>query len=316
MKLDPEIAAMLDTARAHPGGGVGDLPLEEGRAAYRQRYLARGIVPDREIATSDHAVPVAGGGIRGRLYRAPGNHRNRPITLYFHGGGFMLGDIEAYDNQSRMLAALSGIDVFLVDYRLAPEHKFPVAIGDAAAALKWVAEHSGDLDIDPARIALAGDSAGGNLAINTVLQARAGGGPAVAAQVLLYPVTDFRPFAGGESYASIEAFGDGFFLDTRLMEHFARAYLRDDADAFDLCASPLMTKDLSGLPKTVVVTAGHDPLRDMGRAFFEALASAGTSARYECMEGMVHNFMGHAGISSGARAAFERVAALLSEAMN
>jgi acetyl esterase len=317
MKLDPEIAAMLEAARAYTGAGVGDLPLAEARTAYRERYRARGIAVEHAVETEDFEIPVPkdGASISARLYRAPGATGSRPVALYFHGGGFLLGDTETYDNQSRMLAALSGVDILFIDYRRAPENRFPAPVEDAVAALLWASANAGRLALDPARIGVAGDSAGGNLAVNAALAARDAGGPPVAAQILLYPVTDFRPFGGDVAYPSIEAYGEGFFLDRTLMDHFARHYLNRPEEMHDPRASPLLAADLGRLPPAFVVTAGHDPLRDQGHAFFEALRAAGTPAQYLCMEGMVHNFMGHAGVSKGARRAFEDVAAMLADAL-
>ncbi|EIM73548.1 esterase/lipase [Nitratireductor aquibiodomus RA22] len=314
MVLDHEIAQMLEAARASSGKGVGELSLADARMAYTTRYRARGIAVERKIETEDFTIP-GDARIEARLYRAPGTGVRRPAVLYFHGGGFVLGDIEAYDNQSRMLAALSGADIVFVNYRLAPEPPFPAPVEDAIAALGWIGSHSADMGFDKRRIALAGDSAGGNLAINAALAARDREIPDIAALILLYPVTDFRPFGGKTSYPSIEAYGDGYFLDKSLMDMFARHYLGRSGKLNDPRVSPLLADNLAQLPPTTVITAGHDPLRDQGLAFFEALKAGGTSATYRCMEGMVHNFMGHAGISRGARSAFEEVAETLRRAL-
>ncbi|WP_151719745.1 alpha/beta hydrolase [Gemmobacter serpentinus] len=233
----------------------------------------------------------------------------RPVAIYFHGGGFVLGDADAYDNQSRQLAQQSGVDILFVDYRRAPEARFPCAVADAQAALGWLRENAGALGLDKGRIALCGDSAGANLAISAALAAGRAGQP-VAATVLLYPVTDFRPFTpeGGPDYPSVAAYGDGFFLDTTLMRHFGQLYLRTPQDALDPLASPLLAPDLGLMPPHVVITAGHDPLRDQGHAFHLAAKAAGAASDYICQTGMIHNFMGQGGVSPGAAAAFGEVA--------
>ena len=311
MQLDPEISRMLERAKGSAGRGVGDLPLDDGRAAYRQRYLARGLPHLQSVPTSDHCIPVEGGTIQARLYRAPNSRSARPAVVYFHGGGFVLGDIAAYDNQSRQLAAQSGVDVLFVDYRLAPEHPFPAAIGDSMAALNWLRGNANVLDIDPECIALMGDSAGGNLAINAALAAARAGRP-VAQATLLYPVTDFRPFTiGGIDYPSVMAYGEGFFLDTGLMRFFSGLYLTRPEDALNPLASPLLSKDLGLLPPHVVITAGHDPLRDQGYAFHLAARAAGVASDYVCQEAMIHNFLGQGGISVGAAKVFAEVGATL-----
>lgn len=309
MQLDPEIADMLDQARGSTGKGVGDLTLDAGRAAYGQRYLARGLPHLPEVDVTRIEIPGPGGGIPARLYHAPDPAPSRPVAIYFHGGGFVLGDADAYDNQSRQLAQRSGVDVLFVDYRRAPEAKFPCAVEDAIAALDWLRDHAASLGLDPARIALCGDSAGGNLAISAALAADRAGQP-VKAAVLLYPVTDFRPFTtgGGPEYPSISAFGAGYFLDEGLMRFFGDLYLRSPQDGLDPRASPLLASDLARMPPHVVITAGHDPLRDQGYAFHLAARAAGAASDYICHDGMIHNFMGHGGVSPGAAAAFAAVA--------
>ncbi|MFN3261103.1 MAG: alpha/beta hydrolase [Pikeienuella sp.] len=303
--LDPEIRAMLALALSQPGGGVGDLPLDEARAAYRSRYRSRGIVVDREVRAEDVEIPGPAGAMRARLYRAPQGGGGR-LTLYLHGGGYMLGDIEAYDAQSRMIAALSGADLLFPEYRLAPEHPFPAAANDAGEAARWLVANAGRLGADPARIVAAGDSAGAALAI-----AASRAGAPFRALLLLYPAADFRPFAGSASWPSLDRFGRGYFLDRSLMELFARRYLAGAGVAEDPRASPILAPDLGSLPPTRIIVPSHDPLRDMGEALGARIREAGGDAKVRRMEGMVHNFMGHAGVSAGARRAFIEVASTL-----
>ncbi len=302
---DSPIAELLSAAQGYTGPSVADLPLAQARVAYGTRYRERGIPSARRVPVEELQLPTPAGPLNARLYRGePGG----ALALYFHGGGFMLGDLEAYDAQSHHLTALSGVSLLSVDYRLAPEHRFPAPQEDATAAARWAVENAAKLGLDPQRVGLAGDSAGGGLALQAALAL-----PGQIRGVLaLYPVSDMRPFgAGGAEYPSIEAFGEGFFLDTRLMVLFTEAHLTSPEDALDPRASPLLAPGLGALPPVTIVTAGHDPLRDMGAALAARIRESGGTADYHCEAEMVHNFMGHAGVSAGAKAAFERTAARL-----
>ncbi len=205
--------------------------------------------------------------------------------VYFHGGGWVFGNLDTHEGVCRMLANESGCRVVSVDYRLAPEHKFPAAIEDAYAATRWVAAHASALGIDPNRIAVGGDSAGGNLAIVVCERAKAVGGPRLALQVLLCPSADMAA-----TTRSRRDFAEGYFLETPLMRWALAHYLPPYADLRDPRLSPLRAADLSGLPPAHIHTAAFDPLCDDGKAYADALELAGVKVRYTCHDGMIHNF--------------------------
>lgn len=253
-------------------------------------------VSEEEIATGDGAVPVRV--LRPRL-AAPGERM--PVVVYYHGGGFFAGGLDETDLLVRQIALEADVVVVNVAYRLSPERKFPTAVNDAYAALEWVVAHAARLGLDPGRIVLAGDSAGGNLAIVTALQARARSGPPVAFQVLIYPSVDYRPWP---AYPSRKAFGGGeLFLIGDDIEWMLDQYFTDRAEGEDWRASPILAPDYVGLPPALVVTASHDPLVDEGRHFAERLERDGVRVEYACFDGTIHGFVSMAAvIPAGARA--------------
>jgi len=228
---------------------------------------------------------VAAGDIPVRIYR-PSDATDLPVVVFFHGGGWVIGDLESHDHMARTISAKADCVVVAVDYRLAPEHKFPAAADDAWAALEWVATHAAELGVDGDRIAVAGDSAGGNLAAALCLLARDRGGPPVAFQLLVYPATDH--FGEWPSYAEV---GDGSHgLSIELLHWFSHHYLPDPAAAADWRASPIRATDVAGLPPTLVLTAEYDPLRDEGEAYAARLAAAGVATAVHRYPGAVHGF--------------------------
>ncbi len=236
-------------------------------------------VRDIVVPGSDHEIPV-------RVYR-PAPERGQPLVVFFHGGGWVLGDIETHDHSCRELASRSRCIVASVDYRLAPEHPFPAAVDDAFASLVWLADHAAELGADSARLAVAGDSAGGNLAAVCTMLARDARGPALRFQLLVYPAVDARM-----ATPSIEENAVGYLLTKADMEwfygHYAGSAVRDD----DWRLSPGLAEDLAGLPPALVLTAEYDPLRDEGETYAARLREAGvevTSIRYP---GLVHGFFG------------------------
>nr|QRD81017.1 lipolytic protein [uncultured bacterium] len=248
-------------------------------------------VEDRRI-DADHDE------LRVRIYVPHGGPGRRPATVYFHGGGFVLGDLESHDALCRHLAVRSGSTVIAVDYRLAPEHPFPAAVEDACAAYAWALESAGALGIDPERIAVAGDSAGGNLAAVVAQDARDRGLRPPAFQLLIYPATDMS-----RSAASHRTFAEGFLLTEAVIDWFFANYLTDPAQHRDPRCSPLLARDLSGLPPAHVVTAGFDPLRDEGEQYAEALRAAGVEATSRCYDTLIHGFVSMSGlIEAAARA--------------
>ena len=303
MDLDTDIRAMIDAALALPARPLAEITVQQYRDGYRDRYRARSVAPDMTVAAS--ALHI--GDVPATAYRPIDAAGPLPLVVYFHGGGFVLGDTAAYDAQSRCLAVRGRCVVLFVDYRLAPEHPFPAALDDARAAVVWAAANAAELGADAGRLAVAGDSAGGNLAANMALMAP----ERIALQVLLYPWVDARPYAGGPGYPSTTAFAERHFLDQAVMEWFTGHYLPDRALATDPRVSPLLAPDHRGLPPAIVMTASHDPLRDMGAAYAARLIEAGVDVDYRCVRGMVHNFLGHAGISAAAARALAALGDLL-----
>ncbi len=246
-------------------------------------------VEDRQSQTAAGPVPV-------RIYwpRAAGATDRLPIIIYFHGGGFVLGDVDSHDSSARYYCRHADAIVINVDYRRSPENKFPAAVDDAYGAVLWASEHAGELGGDAQRIAVAGDSAGGNLATVVCQMAKEKGRPAIAFQALLYPLVDMD---ASSPFASKDEFGNGeYFLSVDEMEWFSRQYLRDAAkEVKDFRASPILNPDLRGLPPAVIITAGCDPLRDEGKAYADRLIAAGVPVDYRCFDGTIHAFVSFRG---------------------
>jgi acetyl esterase len=280
--LDPQIEALIGTLDSgfppvHTMTGA------QARAAIRDRFVPN---PDPEpvAAVQDHRIPVDGGSIDVRVYR-PAASEPLPLLVYAHGGGFVFCDLDSHDGLCRNLANLIPAAVVSVAYRLAPEHRWPTAAEDVYAATRWAVDHAAELGSDSSRVAVGGDSAGGNLAAVTALMARDRGGPSLAAQLLLYPViaADFD----NESY---RLFGQGFYNPRAALQWYWDQYVPVPSDRENPYASPLQG-NLTGLPPAVVVLAGHDPLRDEGIAFADALESASVSTTRYFFDGGIHGFM-------------------------
>jgi acetyl esterase/lipase len=231
-----------------------------------------------------------GDGSGSRAGEGPGRRPRPPAVVYYHGGGWVVGDLDSHDASCRLLAAVSGCLVVSVDYRLAPEHPFPAAVDDSLTAYRWVHQHAAELGFEPGRVGVMGDSAGGNLAAVVALEARSGSGgdvPPPVAQVLVYPAVDAHFDA--DSYRSM---AERFLLTRELMEFYRTCYLPDEADYESPRASPLRAPDHSGTAPALVVTAGFDPLRDDGAQYAEALRSSGVEVEYRCYDDQIHGFMG------------------------
>ncbi len=283
MPLDPQAKALLDAMPPMPDFST--LDLATIRAAMGQSPFDSGALPPL-ASVEDRAIPGPAGPLRVRVY-APEGSGPRPGLVFFHGGGFVLCSLDTHDGQCRSLAHASGCVVVSVDYRLAPEHRFPAAPEDCWAATKWVAEQAADFGIDPARLAVGGDSAGGNLAAVTALMARDRGGPALRFQLMIYPVTDCSFETG-----SYRDNAEGYFLTTGMMRWFWEQYLVDPAQADEPYASPLRARDLAGLPPGLCITAEYDPLRDEGEAYAERLRKAGVEVATSRYAGVFHGFFG------------------------
>jgi acetyl esterase len=248
------------------------------------------------------------GPLRLRVYRPNALH-DLPAVVYYHGGGFSLGDLDTHDRICRLLASRAQALVVSVDYRLAPEHPFPAAVDDAYAALRWVHGHANGLDADPGRLTVAGDSAGGNLAAVAAIRARDEGGVPLVFQLLIYPVTDLSSFAT----RSHEDLKEGFLLSRTFAEAMRRAYVPLPEDRRRPYASPLLAPDLQGLPPALIITAQFDPLRDEGEAYGRRLAAAGVKVATIRYNGVTHGFFG-VGVLRKGRQAVDDAASALKEA--
>ena len=294
--LDPATAAFLEGMRAAGGKPLYELPIEDVRANIRTASAQLAPPPSDVARIENRRIPAAGGDFGVRIY-TPRGSAALPIVVYFHGGGWAAGDLNTHDASARYYAATADAIVVSVDYRQPPEHKFPVAVDDSFAAVEWAVAHAGEIGGDPMRVAVAGDSAGGNLATVVCQLAKQRGGPRIAYQVLLYPAVDLRGGAATPEYPSRLQFGDGdYFLSRRDMEWFRSLYLSDvDRESEDPRVSPIAAADLGGLPPALVVTAGCDVLRDEGKAYADRLAAAGVPVEYRRYDGTIHAFMSFAG---------------------
>lgn len=302
-KLDPQARAVIERVAASGAPALYTLSAPEARRAYRESRAPLVPAPPHVEDIRELSIPGPAGMLRARLYRQIAGKDALPGVVYFHGGGFIYGDIDTHDAVCRGLAVHGRCVVVSVDYRLAPEHKFPAAVEDAVAATCWVADNAAALGIDFERLIVAGDSAGGNLAAVVALAARDRGAPKLAMQVLVYPATDFT----AES-ESVSRFGEGYLLTRESMRWVKRTYLRDERDAADWRASPLRAGDFSRLPPAYVITAGFDPLHDEGSAYAERLMQAGVAVTHECFAGQVHGFLVMGGVIAAAGHAIQRIA--------
>lgn len=299
--LDPHVQLVRVLRQRRTPMGLCEPNLEQARARYRRESLIfRG--PVTEVASvQDFTIPSVGGPRRMRHY-APDAPGAPPLTVYLHGGGFTIGDLDTHDEACRILCREGHMHVLAVDYRLAPEHPFPAALNDARAALRWAQAHAAELGADPARVGIGGDSAGGNLAAVVSLEIRDDRPP--AAQLLIYPATDTK-----NQRCSQQLFGEGYFLSNADRAAFTGFYLEGTGTPErDWRVSPLYADDHSGLPPALVVTAGFDMLRDEGEAYAGAMQTAGSSARLLRVPGHGHGFLHMTGISPGARQAMVQVA--------
>jgi acetyl esterase len=290
MPLDPEAQAVLDELAVVSAIDPFDITAEQWREIFSNQ--ADG-APGPDIARVETLqIPGPAGAIPARLYAPAGSDAAdakdaKPALVFFHGGGFVLGGLDTHDSTCRELAVGSDCVVVSVDYRLAPEAKFPAAPEDCYAATKWVHDEAARLGIDPTRIAVGGDSAGGNLAAVVAIMSRDRGGPGLAHQLLIYPVTEHR--FDTESY---ERNGEGYFLSRDMMRWFWHQYLETEADGRNPLASPLLAENLTDLPSATLLTAEFDPLMDEGRAYAEALQKAGVATQYTNYPGVFHGFFG------------------------
>jgi acetyl esterase len=309
--LEPEVQLLLRLLSLVEGEPFETLPVAEARESLRaEAGLVAPRVPLAMARVEELAVRAAAGPLGARLYVPPGAPEPSPLLVYFHGGGFVCGDLDTHDAPCRFLARQAGLRVLAVDYRRAPEHPFPAPVEDGLAALRFAFEEAERLGADPRAIAVGGDSAGGNLAA-VVAQIARDEGPTPALQLLIYPVTDWSRKA-----RSYRLFGDGFFLTEAQMDWYRAHYLGGDAQAArDKRASPLLADDLGGVAPAQVVVAGFDPLRDEGIAYARRLEEAGVEVTLRPFWGLVHGFVNATAVSRSSAQALGEVAQALHEAL-
>jgi acetyl esterase len=284
--LDPQARAILDVMIERQVPPVHTLtPVDARRFYLERRFFTQ---PDAPVMASVQALSAAGpaGTIACRLYKPQGATSPMPVLVYFHGGGWVIGDLDTHDVLCRQLSVSAGCAVVAVDYRLAPEHPFPAAPNDCVAATRWLLKEAASLGLDASRFALGGDSAGGNLAATVAILLRDAGDAAPALQLLIYPATDMRAVA-----ASHTTNGQGYLLTRDSITYYRGHYHRSADEWNDWRASPLLTPELTGLPPALVLTAGYDPLRDEGREYADALSKAGNRVQYLCFERQIHGFI-------------------------
>ena len=287
MPLDPLVKAFLDQMKAVGGPKMSEMTPAAARETFAQMMQ---LVGPRDVPvgkTENRMIPGPAGEIPVRIYTpVGGNNELMPALVYYHGGGFVIGNLDTHDGLCRLLANDGNFRVIAVDYRLAPEHKFPAALDDAFAALDWVMTNAPDIGVDANRVAVGGDSAGGALAAGVAQLAKAKGGMPLDAQLLMFPVTQV-----GEQTGSLREFAVGYFLEKDTLDWFYASYLPANADRSDPKISPLRARDLSGLPPAYVMLGGFDPLHDEGMQYADRLRAAGVPVTVADHSDMVHCFI-------------------------
>jgi len=309
MPIDPIAAGLLQQMAEQAMPPLNEMSPAEARLA-AEGFRALAGEPEEVADVSDRTIPGPGGDIPIRVYTPAGaGSRALPCLIYYHGGGWVLGDIIGTDTICRAVANRTGCKIVSVEYRLAPEHKFPAPLDDCYAALEWVAASGGSIRVDTGRLAVGGDSAGGNLAAAVALRARDEGGPALRMQLLIYPVTnhDFDT-------ASYQENGAGYLLTQDMMKWFWDHYLNSADEGRQAVVSPLRADNLRGLPRAFVLTAEFDPLRDEGEAYAERLREAGVEVAHKRYEGQIHAFWQMPGVFPAALKAADDSAAELKAA--
>lgn len=307
--LDIELKRMLEGVAASGAPDLADLPPPAAREMYRQIFAA-GDLPPADVEVEDRTIYVLDGGVPLRIYWPRGGAQARGVVLYCHGGGFVLGDLDIYDSTCRTICRDSDSIVVSVGYRLAPEHRFPAAVDDCHAALRWLAANAAQIGGDPRRLAVCGDSAGANLAAVLALLARADG-IALRYQVLIYPVTS----AATGDLPSHTEFGEGYVLSRKAMLAFSRHYFGDEGRAPDWRGAPLLAEDLSGLAPALVMVGAYDVLHDDGVAYANAMTEAGNQVTLVEYSGLSHGFINMAAFLTAGRLALAQVASALRQAL-
>jgi len=303
-RLHPEIQLLLALQELVGGGALSEISPEVAREKMRRDARVHTGVPIAVGSVRNLTIPGPAGSLRARHYAPPRAQLGpaRPLLVFFHGGGFMVGDLDTHDVPCRALCRDLDVHVLSAEYRLAPEHPFPAGIEDARAALRFAQGNAAKMGADPTRIIIGGDSAGGNLATVVTQLQLLEGEPLPALQLLIYPAVD-----SSKDWPSIDTFANGFFLTRQRIHAFRRHYFARFDDMSDPRASPLLAKDLTGMPPTVIVTAAFDPLRDEGEAYARALQAAGVRTSMHRAPGLIHGFINMGAVSSSAKSALQNV---------
>jgi acetyl esterase len=302
MPLDPQVERFLRAAAAVGEPNYATLTPEEARSAHLETIGHAGPAEDVESVV-DRSIPGPYGSIPVRIYRP--RDAMLPTLVYFHGGGWVVGNLDTVDVPLRAVSNRADCAIVSVDCRQAPEHKFPIPLDEARAAVDWVRTRGSGIGLDPTHVAIGGDSAGGNLTAAVSLATR-GKHPPLVAEILVYPVTNFSLDTG-----SYEEFADGYGLTRESMKWYWNHYLPDRDSGAEELASPLRAKSLAGLPPTLVITAEYDPLRDEGEAFAARLRAAGVDVRLSRYHGMIHGFFRMGGVIDAAHRAVDEIASFL-----
>jgi acetyl esterase len=310
MPLDPQAQKLLDQLVAMGRPPVSTLTPTEARQSLKALTAAMAGPPIALHHVEDRTIPGPGGAIPVRIY-TPEGQAPFPGLVFFHGGGWVVGDLDTHDSPCRQLAQKAGCVVVSVAYRLAPEHQFPAAVDDGYAATQWVATHAAQLGMDPQRIAVGGDSAGGNLAAVIAQMARAKGGPALVLQLLVYPAVD-----GTLGFPSIQENGQGYLLTQDSINYYYNHYVPAGTDRKHVLLSPIYAESFIGLPPAHIMTAEFDPLRDEGEAYAAKLQAAGVPVTCTRYEGMIHAFFSLDGMLDQGKKAIEEAATALRAAFD
>ena len=311
--LHPQARALLDLIEKSGLPATHTLTPAQARQTYRERRAYAQPAPPEVGESRDLQATGPHGDIPLRLYRPQGSDARTalPALVYYHGGGWVIGDLDTHDTLCRELCNGAGICVIAVDYRMGPEHRFPAAVDDCIAATFWVMDNAAALKVDPARLAVGGDSAGGNLAAVVAIAARDAGNLPIRYQLLIYPATDMRRVAPSHTTN-----GQGYLLTRETMQYFRDHYVGDPQHDLDWRASPLLLEDLSRLPPALLITAGYDPLRDEGLQYAARLTAAGNSAVHVCFERQIHGFVTMGRVLDDANTAVALCAAELRRALS
>lgn len=309
--LDPILDALIKQMAAAGQPKMWEVSPTQARAMFSATREAMGVQTGPIGKIDSVEIPGPGGPLAARVYTPVGAvGRVTPACVYFHGGGWVIGDLDSHDGICRALANESGARVVAVDYRLAPENKFPAAFDDAYAAVVWAEKNAVEQSFNPNRIAVAGDSAGGNLAASVAIHAKAKGGPQIAFQALLYPVTQARAQTG-----SMAELATGYFLERAGMDWFCDQYIEPTTDLNDPRLSPLAAKDVAGVAPAMVVVAGFDPLKDEGKDYAAKLKAAGVDVRLVEYPTMIHGFLGMGAVLPQAGEALKEIGQAMAKAL-